>query len=77
MSWAKSSRSDGQTGNCVEVWRKSSRSPHELTACVEVAQLAGAVGVRDSKDQDGPVLEFGPDSWRQFLAGMKSGEFDI
>lgn len=37
-------------------WRKSSRSGSNGGDCVELAGVAGVVAVRDSKDQDGPVL---------------------
>ncbi|MFD4210327.1 DUF397 domain-containing protein [Micromonospora tulbaghiae] len=48
------------------IWRKSTRSGH--SECVEVADnLAGVVGVRDSKDPAGPVLTFTPDAWRAFV----------
>ncbi|MEV4710220.1 DUF397 domain-containing protein [Micromonospora sp. NPDC049374] len=53
-------------------WRKSSRSGEG--ECVEVADdLAGAVGVRDSKDVGGPVLLFAPAQWRSFVNGVKGG----
>nr|WP_234361961.1 DUF397 domain-containing protein [Plantactinospora sp. BB1] len=52
-------------------WRKSSRSNAGSAECVEVADdLGGAVGVRDSKDPDGPVLAFAPVAWRAFVAGV-------
>lgn len=51
-------------------WRKSSRSNGTGGDCVEVADnLPGRVLVRDSKDPAGPVLTFGPDTWRTFVAG--------
>ncbi|MEU4400660.1 DUF397 domain-containing protein [Micromonospora orduensis] len=51
------------------VWRKSTRSGSGGGDCVEVADnLPGIVGVRDSKDPDGPALMFGPASWRAFVA---------
>ncbi|MFY1699627.1 DUF397 domain-containing protein [Solwaraspora sp. WMMA2101] len=51
-------------------WRKSSRSNGQGGDCVEVADnLPGRVLVRDSKDQAGPVLTFGPAAWRSFVAG--------
>ncbi|WBB46916.1 DUF397 domain-containing protein [Verrucosispora sp. WMMA2044] len=51
-------------------WRKSSRSGEG--ECVEVADdLAGAVGVRDSKDVAGPVLLFAPTRWRSFVETLK------
>ncbi|GAB3153753.1 hypothetical protein GCM10027290_47140 [Micromonospora sonneratiae] len=52
-------------------WRKSTRSNSAGGACVEVADgLPGVVGVRDSKDPYGPVLVFGPDAWRAFVADV-------
>ncbi|SCL38420.1 protein of unknown function [Micromonospora pallida] len=50
-------------------WRKSTRSGSNQGACVEVADnLAGVVGVRDSKDPTGPLLVFAPAAWRAFVA---------
>ncbi len=50
-------------------WRKSTKSGGNGGDCVEVADnLAGFVGVRDSKDPTGPVLTFGPSAWRAFIA---------
>ncbi|GAA4310967.1 hypothetical protein BJY14_003258 [Actinomadura luteofluorescens] len=37
-------------------WRKSSYTGFNGGNCVELADAAGAVAVRDSKDPDGPVL---------------------
>ena len=55
------------------VWRKSSRS-NDQGLCVEVADnLIGVVGVRDSKDPDGPVLAISPAGWTAFLSATKSG----
>ena len=50
--WRKSSRSNGQGGDCVEV----------------ADNLADRVLVRDTKDRDGGTLAFGPDAWRAFVA---------
>jgi hypothetical protein len=53
-------------------WRKSTRSSNQGN-CVEVADnLPGVVYVRDSKDPDGAVLTFEPDSWRAFIEDVKS-----
>jgi len=57
-------------------WTKSSLS-HANGNCVEVADLpSGQVGMRDSKDVNGPVLKFWPEEWRTFLDGVRNGEFD-
>ncbi|MBE1488800.1 DUF397 domain-containing protein [Plantactinospora soyae] len=50
--WRKSSRSNGQGGDCVEV----------------ADNLADRVLVRDTKDRNGGTLAFGPDAWRAFVA---------
>ncbi|MEV7557936.1 DUF397 domain-containing protein [Streptomyces sp. NPDC089795] len=44
-------------------WFKSSYSTDEGDVCVEVATCADTVHVRDSKVQDGPVLDLAPASW--------------
>jgi hypothetical protein len=59
--WRKSTRSDGNGGNCVEV----------------ASNLPGIIAVRDSKDRNGPALIFTPDEWTAFLAGVTDGEFDL
>ncbi|OZV83701.1 DUF397 domain-containing protein [Micromonospora echinospora] len=52
-------------------WRKSTRSSGNGGACVEVADnLPGVVGVRDSKDPDGPALAFSPTAWRAFVTRL-------
>ena len=57
-------------------WFKSSKSAPSKE-CVEVAHLdSGVVGVRDSKNPQGPALVFTPGEWDAFLAGARQGEFD-
>lgn len=52
-------------------WRKSSKSGNNGGSCVEVADnLPDVVGVRDSKDPNGPVLVFGPAAWRTFVTQL-------
>lgn len=58
-------------------WRKSTRSGPNCDNCVEVAFVGAAVAVRDSKNQSGPSLVFGPGEWDAFLAGARDGEFDL
>jgi hypothetical protein len=57
------------------IWHKSARSGD--IGCVEIATLERVVGVRDSKDREGPVLIFRFDEWNAFLAGVRDGEFDL
>jgi hypothetical protein len=54
---------------------KSSRSSDGFN-CVEVAISADRVAMRDSKDPDGPMLTFGPESWRHFIEAIRRGTFD-
>ncbi len=57
-------------------WVKSSLS-FSNGNCVEVASLRGGeIGVRDSKDSEGPVLRFTSDEWDAFVGGVQNGEFD-
>ncbi|GHE65468.1 hypothetical protein GCM10018785_37960 [Streptomyces longispororuber] len=57
-----------------EAWRKSSYSDGVPSNCVEVADLtphpAGGVGIRDSKDLQGPALRVGHRAWQAFVAGL-------
>ncbi|MGW4461522.1 DUF397 domain-containing protein [Micromonospora sp. NPDC004704] len=53
-------------------WRTSTRSSNGGNTCVEVADnLRGIVGVRDSKDRQGPVLTFDPTAWQAFVTTAK------
>jgi hypothetical protein len=55
-------------------WRKSTRSGGNGGDCVEVAaNVAGLVGVRDSKDPAGPVLSFDPAAWTRFVESTRRG----
>lgn len=54
------------------IWRKAQRSMN-AGDCVEVAPAPGKIFVRDSKNSDGPALEYSADAWRKFLAGAKQG----
>ncbi|MFI9261764.1 DUF397 domain-containing protein [Streptomyces sioyaensis] len=69
--WHKSSYSSEQGGNCLEVaytWHKSSHSSEQGGACVEVAAHPTTIHVRDSKDPQGPHLDFSPRAWAAFTA---------
>ncbi|MGW7694682.1 DUF397 domain-containing protein [Streptomyces asiaticus] len=54
--WRKSSYSNGDGGDCVEV----------------ADNLPGLVPVRDSKAPDGPALLFPAGSWAAFIASLKA-----
>jgi hypothetical protein len=56
-------------------WRKAKRSMNNGN-CAEVATLIGIVAVRDSKDPQGPVLQYPVMSWRSFLTAARNGGFD-
>ncbi|MFF5264840.1 DUF397 domain-containing protein [Actinomadura viridis] len=59
-------------------WRKSSRSGSATDeACVEVAGLAGAVGVRDSKDPDGDRLAVSAAAFGTMVRKIKEGSLDL
>ncbi|WP_228989989.1 DUF397 domain-containing protein [Streptomyces sp. DH8] len=75
LDWFKSSYSNGNGGDCVEVayhWRKSSYSDGDGGACVEVAAHPAAVHVRDSKVSEGPVLTVAPAAWSAFVEGSSA-----
>jgi hypothetical protein len=55
--WVKSSLSNGQGGECVEV----------------ATNLPGIVAVRDSKDPDGSKLVVTRGEWRTFIASIVTG----
>ncbi len=56
-------------------WVKSSLS-YANGDCVEVATLPdGSIGVRHSKDSQGPILRFTSSEWRAFIGGVRNGEF--
>lgn len=58
------------------VWVKSSLS-FANGNCVEVTELpGGCVGIRNSRDPEGPALRFTPEEWDAFLGGARLGEFD-
>ncbi|MER7872388.1 DUF397 domain-containing protein [Streptomyces solisilvae] len=55
-AWRKSSYSNNNGGNCVEV----------------ADNLPGLVAVRDSKNPDGPAIPFPTQSWAAFIASLKA-----
>ncbi len=59
LCWRKSTHSNGNGGNCVEV----------------ADLPDGGRAVRDSKDRSGPILTFTAAEWTAFIAGARDGEF--
>jgi Domain of unknown function (DUF397) len=60
-------------------WRKSSFNGGNSggAGCVEVAVLpGGAVAVRDTKDRSRAPHRHSAPAWREFLAGVRAGEFE-
>ncbi|NUO55144.1 MAG: DUF397 domain-containing protein [Hamadaea sp.] len=56
------------------LWRRSTKC--EAGACVEVADLGGeAVGMRNSTRPEIEIT-FPVETWREFVAGVRVGEFD-
>ncbi|MBG0567905.1 DUF397 domain-containing protein [Actinoplanes aureus] len=56
-------------------WQKSSYCGN--STCVEVAFTASFVALRDAKDVSKPALLYSHEEWVAFLAGVKTGEFDL
>ena len=57
-------------------WRKSKRSG-STNDCVEIAELPnGRVAIRDSKEPDGPALEFSRAAFKGMIGGAKAGELE-
>ncbi|MEV0270979.1 DUF397 domain-containing protein [Hamadaea sp. NPDC050747] len=55
------------------VWRRSTKC--EATSCVEVSDLGKQVGLRNS-DHPETAIQFPVERWREFVAGVRAGEFD-
>ncbi|TYB50034.1 DUF397 domain-containing protein [Actinomadura chibensis] len=52
-------------------WRKSSYSGGDGGHCVELALISEDIGVRDSKDPDGPELHITRDTFRALITNLK------
>jgi hypothetical protein len=78
IEWRKSSRSQAEGGECVELgidWRKSSHSQGGQGECVELG--VNAVGAfRDSKRPEAPYLVVTQEVLAAFLAEVKAGKHD-
>jgi predicted secreted Zn-dependent protease len=45
-------------------------------ACVQVAAKENSVLIGNSRRPRSRVLEYSPDEWHEFVAGIKKGDFD-
>ncbi|MGY1499754.1 DUF397 domain-containing protein [Streptomyces sp. QTS52] len=75
LKWFKSSYSDDEGGDCVEValdWFKASYSDDEGGNCVEVA-FSARVHIRDSKVPSGPELHIATPAWTAFISAAQPG----
>lgn len=76
VNWRKSTYSGASGGDCVEVgsapWRKSTHSGGSGGECVEAGTAAGAILVRDTKNNgDGPVLRVSAADWKRLTTAIK------
>jgi Domain of unknown function (DUF397) len=53
-------------------WMRSSFC--ETGSCVEVAFVGDNVALRDSKELDGPILQFSRSEWVEFLDGARKSD---
>ncbi|MFJ6566762.1 DUF397 domain-containing protein [Streptomyces sp. NPDC091292] len=57
-------------------WFKSSYSNDTGGSCVEVADLADQVGIRDSKNKNGPALVVPAAAWSSFVGLVRPSDTD-
>ncbi|MFG2088130.1 MULTISPECIES: DUF397 domain-containing protein [unclassified Spirillospora] len=76
--WRKP-RHSADESDYVEIrgtWRTSSRSAN-TGSCIQAAADEAVVVARDSKNPNGPVLDFGAEAWTTFLTTVKTGRLDL
>lgn len=75
LTWFKSSYSDDEGANCVEValdWFKSSYSDSQGGNCVEIAACPHTIHIRDSKlGEAGPTFAVPATAWAHFTAELR------
>ncbi len=57
----------------VPAWIRSTRC--ESSHCVEAAVIEGRIGLRDSKDAEGPILTVSRGAWAEFTSAIRAGTF--
>jgi predicted secreted Zn-dependent protease len=63
-----------QDGNMSPSWRTALNC--NGGTCVRVAAAGQMIIVGDSKSPDGPILRYTSAEWREFVSGVKNGDFD-
>ena len=75
LTWIKSSYSDSQGSNCIEValeWHKSSYSDSQGGNCLEVASRPHTIHIRDSKlGESSPTFAVPATAWAHFTAELR------
>ncbi len=66
--------SHGRVDHAGLSWRTSSSC--DAGACVQVAANGQLILIGDSKTPGGPVLSYTAAEFREFITGVKNGEFD-
>ncbi len=62
-------------GTIAEIsWRVARRC--NAGDCVSLAPLGNRILIGDSKTPDGPVLTYSRAEWKEFLEGVRKGDFD-
>lgn len=64
-------------GTAVQLNQYRTSSFCTSNGCVAVSVSASEVAVRDTKDPSLPPHRFTHDEWRDFLQGVRNGEFDL
>jgi predicted secreted Zn-dependent protease len=65
---------DGTRGNNNLTWHTALSC--DGGACVQVAADRDIILIRNSRQPGGPLLEYTPQEWHEFVSGIKKGDFD-
>ena len=56
------------------IWRVSRTC--DAGACIMVARRGDSIMFGNTSQPDGPVYSYTPAEWKEFIAGIKLGDFD-
>jgi hypothetical protein len=65
---------DRMLGHKSLIWRTALSC--DGGACVEVAADQNSILIRNSRQPSGPLIEYTPEEWHEFVSGIKKGDFD-